>query len=117
MVDRVEHQRERVILTRNGHAAAVLISPADLAQRGGSRHFGPPDEGPIVSSTASTTIFWRPPKPPCRSPPRSCRCSAGRMDVTRSGRARPRPRRRCRLSAPFSGPPGSSSRVVRESAG
>ncbi len=32
VVDRVEHQHERVILTRNGHAAAVLISPTDLAQ-------------------------------------------------------------------------------------
>ncbi len=32
MVDRVEHQHERVIVTRNGRAAAVLISPDDLAQ-------------------------------------------------------------------------------------
>jgi len=32
VVDRVEHQHERVIVTRNGHAAAVLISPEDLAQ-------------------------------------------------------------------------------------
>ena len=32
MIDRVEHQHERVIVTRNGHAAAVLISPEDLAQ-------------------------------------------------------------------------------------
>lgn len=32
VVDRVEHQRERVIVTRNGHVAAVLISPEDLAQ-------------------------------------------------------------------------------------
>jgi antitoxin YefM len=32
VVDRVEHQHERVIVTRNGHAAAVLISPDDLAQ-------------------------------------------------------------------------------------
>jgi len=32
VVDRVEHQHERVILTRNGHVAAVLISPDDLAQ-------------------------------------------------------------------------------------
>jgi antitoxin YefM len=31
-VDRVEHQHERIVLTRNGHAAAVLISPEDLAQ-------------------------------------------------------------------------------------
>lgn len=28
----MEHQHERVIVTRNGRAAAVLISPADLAQ-------------------------------------------------------------------------------------
>ena len=32
LIDRVEHQHERVIVTRNGHAAAVLISPEDLAQ-------------------------------------------------------------------------------------
>jgi len=32
VVDRVEHQHERVIVTRNGRAAAVLISPEDLAQ-------------------------------------------------------------------------------------
>lgn len=32
VVDRVEHQHERVVITRNGHAAAVLISPEDLAQ-------------------------------------------------------------------------------------
>jgi prevent-host-death family protein len=32
VVDRVEHQHERVVVTRNGHAAAVLISPDDLAQ-------------------------------------------------------------------------------------
>lgn len=32
VVDRVEFHHERVILTRNGHAAAVLISPEDLAQ-------------------------------------------------------------------------------------
>ncbi len=31
-VDRVEHQHERVVITRNGHAAAVLLSPEDLAQ-------------------------------------------------------------------------------------
>jgi antitoxin YefM len=31
-VDRVEHQHERIVLTRNGHAAAVLISTDDLAQ-------------------------------------------------------------------------------------
>lgn len=32
VVDRVEHQHERVVITRNGHAAAVLLSPEDLAQ-------------------------------------------------------------------------------------
>lgn len=32
VVDRVERQHERVVVTRNGHAAAVLISPEDLAQ-------------------------------------------------------------------------------------
>jgi antitoxin YefM len=31
-VDRVEHQHERIVLTRDGHAAAVLISTEDLAQ-------------------------------------------------------------------------------------
>lgn len=31
-VDRVEHQHERIVLTRNGRAAAVMISPEDLAQ-------------------------------------------------------------------------------------
>lgn len=31
-VDRVEHEHERVVLTRNGRAAAILISPEDLAQ-------------------------------------------------------------------------------------
>ena len=32
VVDRVEFQHERVVVTRNGHAAAVLISPDDLAE-------------------------------------------------------------------------------------
>ena len=32
VVDRVEHQHERVIITRNGRDAAVVISPVDLAQ-------------------------------------------------------------------------------------
>ncbi len=32
VVDRVELHHERVVVTRNGHAAAVLISPEDLAQ-------------------------------------------------------------------------------------
>lgn len=32
MVDRVEHQHERVTITRNGRDAAVLISPEDLAE-------------------------------------------------------------------------------------
>ena len=32
LVDRVEKQHERVTITRNGRAAAVLISPDDLAE-------------------------------------------------------------------------------------
>jgi antitoxin YefM len=32
VVDRVEHHHERVVITRNGHDAAVLISPEDLAE-------------------------------------------------------------------------------------
>lgn len=32
VVDRVERQHERVIITRNGHDAAVVISTEDLAQ-------------------------------------------------------------------------------------
>lgn len=32
VIDRVEAQHERVVVTRNGRAAAVLISPEDLAQ-------------------------------------------------------------------------------------
>lgn len=32
VVDRVEHEHERVTLTRNGRPAAVLINPDDLAQ-------------------------------------------------------------------------------------
>jgi len=32
VIDRVERQHERVVVTRNGRAAAVLISPEDLAQ-------------------------------------------------------------------------------------
>ncbi|MHB1738747.1 MAG: type II toxin-antitoxin system Phd/YefM family antitoxin [Actinomycetes bacterium] len=32
VVDRVEHQHERVTITRNGHDVAVLISPEDLDQ-------------------------------------------------------------------------------------
>ena len=30
-VERVERQHERVVITRNGRAAAVLVSPEDLA--------------------------------------------------------------------------------------
>lgn len=30
LVDRVERQQDRVVVTRNGHPAAVLISPDDL---------------------------------------------------------------------------------------
>ena len=29
-VDRVEHDHDRIVLTRNGRAAAVIMSPADL---------------------------------------------------------------------------------------
>lgn len=32
MVDRVEREHERIVVTRNGRAAAVLISPQDLAE-------------------------------------------------------------------------------------
>ena len=32
VVDRVEHHHERVVVTRNGQPAAVIISPDDLAQ-------------------------------------------------------------------------------------
>lgn len=32
VVDRVERHHERVTITRNGHEAAVIISPEDLAQ-------------------------------------------------------------------------------------
>jgi prevent-host-death family protein len=32
LIDRVEREHERVVVTRNGRAAAVLISPEDLAQ-------------------------------------------------------------------------------------
>ena len=32
VIDRVEYQHERVVVTRNGHEAAVLISPDDLAE-------------------------------------------------------------------------------------
>lgn len=31
MVDRVEHTHDRIIVTRNGRPAAVLISPDELA--------------------------------------------------------------------------------------
>jgi prevent-host-death family protein len=32
VVDRVQRHHERVIITRNGHDAAVVISPEDLAE-------------------------------------------------------------------------------------
>ena len=32
VVDRVQRDHERVMITRNGHDVAVLISPEDLAQ-------------------------------------------------------------------------------------
>jgi prevent-host-death family protein len=31
VVDRIENEHERIVLTRNGRAAAVLMSPEDLA--------------------------------------------------------------------------------------
>ena len=34
VVDRVEHQHDRVVLTRNGRPAAVLVSPDDLEALG-----------------------------------------------------------------------------------
>ncbi len=30
MVDRVEHTHDRIIVTRNGHPAAILMSPEEL---------------------------------------------------------------------------------------
>ena len=30
IVDRVEHQHDRIVLTRNGRPAAILVSPEDL---------------------------------------------------------------------------------------
>ena len=32
VIDRVEHQHERVVVTRSGKPAAVIVSPEDLAQ-------------------------------------------------------------------------------------
>ncbi len=32
VIDRVEHEHERVTVTRNGRAAAVIMSPDDLAE-------------------------------------------------------------------------------------
>ena len=32
VIDRVEREHERVTVTRNGHAAAVILSPDDLAE-------------------------------------------------------------------------------------
>ena len=32
VIDRVEHQHEGVVVTRNGKPAAVILSPEDLAQ-------------------------------------------------------------------------------------
>lgn len=32
VIDRVEHQHERVVVIRNGKPAAVILSPEDLAQ-------------------------------------------------------------------------------------
>jgi antitoxin YefM len=32
IIDRVEHEHERVTVTRNGRAVAVILSPEDLAE-------------------------------------------------------------------------------------
>ena len=32
VIDRVEHHHERIVVTRNGKPAAVIMSPEDLAQ-------------------------------------------------------------------------------------
>jgi antitoxin YefM len=32
VIDRVEHQHDRVVVTRNGRPVAVILSPDDLAQ-------------------------------------------------------------------------------------
>ncbi len=32
VVDRVQHHHDRVVVTRNGYPAAVILSPADLAE-------------------------------------------------------------------------------------
>ena len=32
VIDRVEHHHDRVVVTRNGRPAAVILSPDDLAQ-------------------------------------------------------------------------------------
>ena len=32
VIDRVEHEHERVTVTRNGRAVAVILSPEDLAE-------------------------------------------------------------------------------------
>lgn len=32
VIDRVEHQHERVVVTRNGKPTAVIVSPEELAQ-------------------------------------------------------------------------------------
>ena len=32
VVDRVQHHHDRVVVTRNGHPAAVIVSPEDLAE-------------------------------------------------------------------------------------
>ena len=37
IVDRVEREHDRVVLTRNGRPAAVIMSPADLGTRGHPR--------------------------------------------------------------------------------
>lgn len=32
VVDRVQHEHERIVITRNGREVAVIVSPDDLAQ-------------------------------------------------------------------------------------
>ena len=60
VVDRVEREHERVTVTRNGRAAAVIISPEDLAELeetlavlsdpfGSGRHPRPTPRTPLVT--------------------------------------------------------------------
>ena len=55
VVDRVEHQHERVTVTRNGRPVAVIISPADLEEL---------EETPAVSVILTHwPIFAQPTRP------------------------------------------------------